>query len=79
MRADKNLNGKVKRIEEVLVAVFDAFAFLLGHEIEVDGLTSDYSTERTIFHNDDTVTELGDKKSGLGGERVLGNVRGGVL
>ena len=63
---DEDLDAEVERVEEVLVGKFDSFAFLATHEVEVDGLASDDGAERTVFHDDHTVAELGDETGGLG-------------
>ena len=51
LRTDEDLGCKVKRVEEVLIGVFDTLAFSFGHEVEVDGLTSNNGTEGSVFHN----------------------------
>lgn len=76
MGADEDLGSEVKGVKEVLVAIFDAFAFLLGHEVEVDGLASNDGAEGTVFHNNNAVAELGEEEGGLGGERILDNLGG---
>ena len=71
--ADEDLDGEVEGVEEVLVAVFDAFAFGFGHEVEVNGLASDDGAEGAVFHDDEAVAELREEESGLGGEGVVGD------
>lgn len=65
------MDGKVKGVEEVLVAVFDTFALGFGHEVEVDRLASDDGTEGAIFHDNEVVAEFRDEEGGLGGDRVF--------
>lgn len=71
--ANKNLNGKIKRVEEILIAVFDAFAFGFGHEIKVDRLTRNNGAEGSVLHDYKIVAKLGNKDGGLGGDRIFGN------
>ena len=44
-----------------MVRIFDAFAFLRGHEVEVDGLAGDNGAERAVFHDDHTIAKFGDE------------------
>ena len=60
LRADKNLDGKVEGVQEVLVGVFYGFAFGFRHEVEVDGFTGDYGTEGTVFHDYHRIAKLGE-------------------
>ncbi len=74
LRADKDLDGEVERVEKVLITIFDAFTFDIGHKVEVDGLAGDDGAEGAIFHDNNTVAKFGEHESGLGGERILGDL-----
>ena len=69
---NKNLNIKFEGVEEVLIRIFDAFALGVGHQIEVNGFTSDDGAEGTVFHDDHIVADFGDQKGGLSGSRNFG-------
>ena len=76
LRADKNLYREIEGVEEVLVTVFYAFTFGFGHEVEVDGLTSDNGAERAVFHDDETITEFREHECGLSRKWVFDNLWG---
>ena len=48
----------VKRIQEILVRIFDTFSFYIRHQIEINRFTSHNCTKRTIFHYYDIISKL---------------------
>ncbi len=56
-----------------MVAVFNTFTLGFGHKVEVNRLTGNNSTERTVFHNNNTVAKFREKEGGLGRNRVFDN------
>ena len=72
LRADEDLGGEVDGVEEILERKLNSFALGVGHEVEVDGFAGDDGAERTVFHDDETVADLGNRDGSLGGN---GDVR----
>jgi hypothetical protein len=68
LRSDEDLDGKVQGVQEALVAIFDSFAFLGAHQIEVNAFYHDDRTERAVAHYDDAVADFGYL------QRVLGTI-----